>query len=127
MPKNGGIDVTPKAAAGEPHSAGTCAAAQPGEFVVCAQLLTDWRRRARLEIAEMAAARADHARQTYRFTVKTLVTDADMAMYYAKYKDYGRSYAVTEPIADAILNSLLRPLPANAQNEFTDITMPSVP
>jgi len=115
--KNGGIDVTPKAAAGEPTPAPVLFAAQPGEFVVCAQPSPTGGAALAFEIAvEMAKGRAlITPGQTYRFTVKTLVTDADMATYYAKYKDYDDSYAVTESIADAILNSLLRPLPANAQ------------
>lgn len=109
--KNGGVDVTPAAQNNATPPPAEMFAAQPGEFVVCAQPSPTGGAAVAFKVAvEMAKGRKlKTPGQTYRFTVQTQITDANLAMHYAKVKDMDNAYTVGEYITDTLLDSLLLP------------------
>lgn len=117
--KNGGIDVTPPAKDDkkkkddepEPTPTPVMFAAQPGEFVVCAQPAPSGVGAAAFDIAvEMAKGRTLKLEgQTFQYTVATLITDGNLAQYYELVKDQPNGYVVSDVLSDAVLDSLLNP------------------
>lgn len=110
--KNGGIDVTPAAGANQTPPPPETFSAQPGEFIVCAQPAPSGGLAAAFDIAvEMAKGRKlKQPGQTYKFGVQTMITDANLATYYAMVKDWDNSLAIGEYLTDSVLDSLLHPL-----------------
>lgn len=126
--KNGGIDVTPPVKDDKkndetptPTPAPIMFAAQPGEFVTCAQPAPSGIGAAAFDIAlEMAKGRTLKAEgQTFTYTVGTLITDANLAEYYEQIKDLDDSYIVSDLLTDDVLNALLNPLEEKSEVEVT--------
>lgn len=118
--KNGGIDVTPpakddgkkkKGDEPEPTPTPVMFAAQPGEFIVCAQPAPSGVGAAAFGIAvEMAKGRTLKSEgRTFEYTVATLITDGNLAQYYELVREQSDSYAVSDVVSDAVLDTLLNP------------------
>ncbi len=133
--KNGGIDVTPPAKDDDskkddetptPTPAPVMFAAQPGEFVTCAQPAPSGIGAAAFDIAlEMAKGRTLKTEgQTFNYTVGTLITDANLAQYYEQVKDLDDSYVISDLLTDDVLNTLLNPLEEKSEAE-TPAAMPT--
>jgi ribose transport system substrate-binding protein len=119
--KNGGIDVTPPAKddgkkkndeTPTPTPAPVMFTAQPGEFMTCAQPAPSGIGAAAFDIAlEMAKGRTlIKEGQTFKYTVGTLITDANLAQYYEQVKDLNDSFIVSDLLTDDVLDTLLNPL-----------------
>lgn len=119
--KNGGIDVTPPAEddgnkkddeTPTPTPAPVMFTAQPGEFITCAQPAPSGIGAAAFDIAlEMAKGRTlIKEGQTFKYTVGTLITDANLAQYYEQVKDQSDSFIVSDILTDDVLDTLLNPL-----------------
>jgi len=113
--KNGGIDISPKPDNkkakndAEPMPSPVMFAAQPGEFIVCAQPAPSGIGAAAFRIAaEMAEGRTLKAQgQTFAYTVSTVITEANLAEYYEKVKDKDDGFIVSDVISDETLDALL--------------------
>jgi ribose transport system substrate-binding protein len=133
--KNGGIDVTPppeddgkKKKDDEtptPTPQPVMFTAQPGEFIVCAQPAPSGVGAAAFDIAlEIAKGRTLIVEgQTFKYTVGTIITEANLAEYYEIVKDQKDTYIVSDLLTDDELNSLLNP--PEPQPEATATQVPS--
>ena len=120
--KNGGIDVTPPPKddgkkknddeTPEPTPTPVMLTAQPGEMIVCAQPAPSGVGAAAFDIAlEIAKGRTLIAQgQTFKYTVGTVITEANLDEYYELVKDQSDAYVVSDRLRDDVLNSLLNPL-----------------
>ena len=120
--KHGGIDVTPPPKEDgkkkknddtpTPTPEPVMFTAQPGEFIVCAQPAPAGVGAAAFDIAvEMAKGRTLITQgQTFKYSVGTVITEANLAEFYELVKDQNDTYIVSDVLTDSVLDSLLNPL-----------------
>ncbi len=136
--KHGGIDVTPppkddgKKKNDEtptPTPPPVMFAAQPGELIVCAQPAPSGVGAAAFDIAvEIAKGRTLIAQgQTFKYTVGTVITEANLAEYYELVKGQADTYIISDILTDDILDSLLNPLEQQPEATPEPAATPSAP